>query len=65
MLLIAGEHDSACPVRQVRHYVEALQARGGMVETEVYPAGHHASNVDEQLRQAQVELAFLARHLGG
>jgi dipeptidyl aminopeptidase/acylaminoacyl peptidase len=63
ILLVAGEHDSACPIRQVRHYVEALRARGGNVEAHVYPAGHHASNVDEQLRHAEVELEFLSRHL--
>jgi dipeptidyl aminopeptidase/acylaminoacyl peptidase len=64
VLLIAGEHDSACPIRQVRHYEEALRARGGAVETYVYPAGHHANAVEEQLRQAELELEFLARHLG-
>lgn len=63
MLLIAGEHDSACPVRQVRHYRDVLRARGGVVETHIYPAGHHANAVDEQLRHAELELDFLARHL--
>lgn len=65
MLLIAGEHDSACPIRQVRHYRDVLRARGGLVETHIYPAGHHANSVDEQLRHAEIELDFLARHLAG
>lgn len=63
VLLIAGEHDSACPIRQVRHYEDALRARGGVVETYVYPAGHHANAVEEQLRQAELELDFLDRYL--
>ena len=63
VLLIAGEHDSACPIRQVRHYLETLQARGGTVEAHIYPAGHHANTVDERLLHAEIELAFLARHL--
>ena len=37
VLLIAGEHDSACPIRQVRHYAETLQARGGTVEAAHLP----------------------------
>ena len=64
MLLIAGEHDSACPIRQVRHYADALRASGGDVRLHVYDAGHHANAVDEQLVHAELELAFLAEHLG-
>ena len=43
VLLLAGEHDSACPIRQVRHYARRLGRRGGDVELYVYPAGHHAT----------------------
>jgi dipeptidyl aminopeptidase/acylaminoacyl peptidase len=61
MLLLAGEHDSACPVRQVRHYAELLRTRGGTVELYVHDAGHHANSVEEQLRQVRTRLAFLQR----
>jgi dipeptidyl aminopeptidase/acylaminoacyl peptidase len=64
ILIIAGEHDSACPIRQVRHYVSELRARGGEVDAHIYPAGHHANSVDEKLVHADLSLAFLARHLG-
>ena len=64
ILIIAGEHDSACPVRQVRHYVEVRRALGGEIDAHIYPAGHHANSVDEQLLHADLSLAFLARHLG-
>ncbi len=63
VLLIAGEHDSACPIRQVRHYADRLRSLGGQVDLHVYAAGHHANSVDEQLLQRETELDFLARHL--
>jgi dipeptidyl aminopeptidase/acylaminoacyl peptidase len=63
VLIIAGEHDSACPVRQVRHYVAELRARGGTVDAHIYDAGHHANSVAEQLTHAELSLAFLGRHL--
>jgi dipeptidyl aminopeptidase/acylaminoacyl peptidase len=63
VLLIAGEHDSACPIRQVRHYADALRAAGGDVRLHVHDAGHHAHAIDERLRHAELELAFLADHL--
>ena len=63
VLLIAGEFDSACPIRQVRHYAGLLEARGASVTTHVYDAGHHANTADEKLAHAELELAFLAAHL--
>ena len=63
VLMIAGEHDSACPIRQVRFYAQALADRGREVHLHVYDAGHHANSVDETLRHADLELEFLARHL--
>jgi len=63
VLIIAGEHDSACPVRQVLHYVEALRSRSADVELDIYPAGHHTNSVDAKLRTAELTLGFLARHV--
>jgi dipeptidyl aminopeptidase/acylaminoacyl peptidase len=64
ILLIAGEYDSACPIRQVRHYAKVRRGYGGEVELYVYAAGHHANSVEQKLVHADLELAFLARHLG-
>lgn len=61
VLLIAGEHDSACPIRQVRWYVEQLHERGREVQLHVYDAGHHANSVSEQVAHAELMLEFLAR----
>jgi dipeptidyl aminopeptidase/acylaminoacyl peptidase len=63
VLVIAGEHDSACPVRQVRHYVDELRAGGRVVEAHIYPAGHHTNSIEARLRNAETTLAFLARHV--
>lgn len=62
VLLIAGEHDSACPIRQVRWYADRLTERGGSVQLHVYDAGHHANSVADALTHADLQLAFLAAH---
>jgi len=63
VLLIAGEHDSACPIRQVRFYESELSKRGAAVQLYVYDAGHHANSIDEQIHHAELELEFLARYI--
>lgn len=63
VMLIAGEHDSACPIRQVRYYAEELARRGREVHLHVYDAGHHANSTSEKLHHAEIELAFLSEHL--
>ena len=59
LLIIAGEHDSACPIRQVRWYSAELEKRGRTVQLHVYDAGHHANSVAERLAQVELELEFL------
>ena len=61
LLIIAGEHDSACPIRQVRWYTAELEERGQSVQLHVYDAGHHANSVAERLAQVDLELGFLER----
>jgi len=63
VLLIAGEHDSACPIRQVRHYASVLEKTGRDVQLHVYDAGHHANSVDQKIQHAELELEFLSRHI--
>lgn len=62
VLIIAGEHDSACPIRQVRYFADELLARGRSVQLHVYDAGHHANSVAEKIAQAELELEFLTAH---
>jgi dipeptidyl aminopeptidase/acylaminoacyl peptidase len=62
MLIIAGEHDSACPIRQVRWYADQLSERRQTVRLHVYDAGHHANSVEERITQAELQLDFLTEH---
>lgn len=64
VLMIAGDHDSRCPLGQVMVYAHALRARGREVEVHLYPGGHHANDVDEQIAHVELMLDFLRRHLG-
>jgi len=63
VLLIAGEYDSACPIRQVRWYADELTRRQRTVQLYVYDAGHHANSIQEKIHHAELELSFLKQHL--
>jgi dipeptidyl aminopeptidase/acylaminoacyl peptidase len=63
VLLIAGEHDSRCPIRQVMLYVDRLEARGHPHELYVFSTGHSSFDVDERVRQVRTILDFLERHI--
>jgi dienelactone hydrolase len=63
MLLIAGEHDSRCPLGQIMTYAHALRVRGREVDVHLYPGGHHANDTDEQIRHIELMLEFMHRHL--
>ena len=62
MLMIAGEHDSRCPLGQVMVYAHALRLRGREIDVHLYPGGHHANDVDEQVRHVELILGFMRRH---
>jgi dipeptidyl aminopeptidase/acylaminoacyl peptidase len=63
VLILAGENDPRCPIRQIENYVAVLEERG--VEHEVYrfDAGHGSLVDDEVVRQVRAELDFTARHV--
>ncbi|MGI8984742.1 MAG: prolyl oligopeptidase family serine peptidase, partial [Acidimicrobiales bacterium] len=63
VLIVAGDNDSRCPIRQVLNYTEALQARGATVELYRFDAGHGSMVIDERVRQMRAELDFLLPHL--
>jgi dipeptidyl aminopeptidase/acylaminoacyl peptidase len=63
VLVIAGERDPRCPIEGITPWVEALRARGVSVEMYLYPAGHHANRVDDQVRHMQLILDFFGRHV--
>jgi dienelactone hydrolase len=65
MLMIAGEHDSRCPLGQVMVYAHALRARDHEVQVHLYGSGHHATAVAERISHTRMTIDFFRRHLAG
>jgi dipeptidyl aminopeptidase/acylaminoacyl peptidase len=63
VLVLAGENDPRCPIRQIENYLARLAERGAPHEVYRYDAGHGSLVNDERVRQMRVELDFAARHL--
>ena len=63
VLVIAGEQDPRCPVEGITPWVDALRSRGVPVDVHMYPEGHHANTVDQQVRHMQLILDFFARYV--
>lgn len=60
-LIIAGENDSRCPLSSAVKWAEAYREHGGRVDVYVYPAGHHANDTAEKVRQMELILEFFGR----
>ncbi len=65
LLILAGDNDSRCPIRQIWNYVARLRARGLEPEVYTYATGHASFNVEERVRQTAITLDFLARTVPG
>ena len=65
LLIMAGENDSRCPIRQVWNYVGRLRAGGVDPEVYTYATGHASYDVEERVRQTAIVLDFLARTVPG
>jgi dienelactone hydrolase len=63
VLILAGENDPRCPIRQIENYVAELDRRGVVHEVYRYEAGHGSLVDDERVKQVRLELDFAARHL--
>jgi dipeptidyl aminopeptidase/acylaminoacyl peptidase len=63
VLFLIGEHDSRCPYRQAMAYVDRLAARGHPHEVYVFGTGHGSHVDEENVRQQQVILDFLAKQV--
>ena len=64
VLVLAGENDPRCPIRQIENYLARLVSLDVPHEVYRFDAGHGSLVNDERVRQMRVELAFAARHLG-
>ena len=65
LLILAGENDSRCPIRQVWNYVERLRARGVEPQVYTYATGHASYDIEERVRQTRIVLEFLVRTVPG
>jgi dienelactone hydrolase len=59
VLLLAGENDPRCPIRQIDNYLARLTELNKPYQSYRYDAGHGSLVVAENLRQAAVEVAFV------
>jgi dipeptidyl aminopeptidase/acylaminoacyl peptidase len=63
VLLIAGDNDSRCPIRQILNYVDALERVGTPHRFHRYDAGHGSLVIDERVEHMHLELEFVLAHL--
>lgn len=63
VLLMVGENDTRCPLQQVLNYAQALRDLGKPVDLDRFDAGHGALVTEERIRQMQVQLDFIGRHV--
>ena len=63
VLIIAGEHDPRCPIRQITNYTDRLQALGKPHEVYLYDAGHGSLVVEERIRQLSTAITFACSHV--
>jgi acetyl esterase/lipase len=63
VLVLAGENDPRCPIRQIDNYLGRLAELGKPHEVYRYDAGHGSLVVAERIRQMAVEMAFARKHV--
>lgn len=61
VLVLAGENDPRCPIRQVDNYLDALAERGATYEVSRFDAGHGSLVVDETIKHIGTEIHFARR----
>jgi dienelactone hydrolase len=63
VLILAGENDPRCPIRQIENYLARLALRDVPHEVYRFDAGHGSLVVEERIRQVAAELDFARRYL--
>jgi acetyl esterase/lipase len=64
VLILAGENDPRCPIRQIDNYLGRLRELGKPHEVLRFDAGHGSLRTEERIRQMAAQLDFVARFLG-
>ncbi|WP_037076367.1 S9 family peptidase [Pseudonocardia spinosispora] len=62
VLLLAGENDPRCPIRQVDNYLDALAARNHPFQVLRFDAGHGSLVVEDAVRHQAAEVHFARHH---
>lgn len=65
VLVLAGENDPRCPIRQIDNYVDRLLELGKPHEVHRFDAGHGSFVVEERVRHMAVQLDFALRNTEG
>ncbi|BFV57211.1 prolyl oligopeptidase family serine peptidase [Kitasatospora sp. CMC57] len=64
VLVIAGENDPRCPIRQIDNYVNRLAELGKEHEVHRYDAGHGSLVAAERVRHLAATIGFARKHIG-
>jgi dipeptidyl aminopeptidase/acylaminoacyl peptidase len=64
VLILAGENDPRCPIRQIDNYLGRLASLDKPHEIYRYDAGHGSLVVEERIKQFAAEMGFAMKHLG-
>ena len=64
VMILAGENDPRCPIRQIDNYLARLTELNKPHEVMRFDAGHGSARTDERIRQQEAQLDFVARYLG-
>ncbi|GAB2742950.1 prolyl oligopeptidase family serine peptidase [Amycolatopsis magusensis] len=63
VLVLAGDNDPRCPIRQIENYLDKLGARSAPYEFYRYDAGHGSLVIAETVKQTAIEVHFAQRAL--
>ena len=64
VLVLAGDNDPRCPIRQIENYLDRLGGRELHHEFYRYDAGHGSLVIAETIKQTSIEVHFALRALG-
>ncbi|MCP2340444.1 S9 family peptidase [Actinomadura rupiterrae] len=63
VLVLAGENDPRCPIRQIDNYLGRLAELGRPHEVYRYDAGHGSLVVEERIKQMETEIGYTLKNL--
>jgi dipeptidyl aminopeptidase/acylaminoacyl peptidase len=64
VLVLAGENDPRCPIRQINNYLAKLSELGLAHEVYRFDAGHGSLVIAETMKHAAASVDFVLRRLG-